>query len=822
MYSQLMIRTTVVYLMDPKAPKNSHIQQRATHFCAQRGRTETISFIQKKIKTTSRPHSLHLTPLSLPPELCPLGSGEWGVQNPGHYTQAHVGVFNYPEHTVVPKGLRHLGPMGPLETGGTDMYPAKTPRGNWLGSEGLISATRIQMPGKTSGRKTSFEKLNLPSNKAEKRTSLAKKQKHCTKGSRKSRKCINPTEEQDLTSQTGIYKGGQKMTNTIANSDLPKTDRELTPRKSTPSAPAKSLNMIMKWNINGIDSNCHKRTNMSSCTPDTWCHCYIHQSPTSHEIHNSCQHIIHFKVFKIISLFSCLYAVNHRDDKLIVNIMMINLLINNIVVYKLIYDPLNNINNCFDQICFSLTKIIVCYNCVKYSIIIIPLIISSGLHLKNLEQIEYACFDMQHAPAKLPSKVHIFEYVDVLAQSLCSLATGLTCIIHHHPHCLLWLILSTTLKALNNTVTLSQFSLIQVEKSSTVYTVADYFKFTNLYRNTCPKPLINTHSKNKCLCFTWSVAWRLKIGCLASIFTLELYIPIPHAQTNPPFNLEITTVNQRLWKCIETSWITTYWTFDSDPLHSFITTSLERKPRTELESAVFGVPPFKKENTHTHSAVVAYFTLYKFIVFCFSGRKSYAKPQKSVLPTFPYFFHILLAKDFLILKDEEIYILCCDNTQTSRRRLFSMSPLSLPFIWQKSQKSQVVPCNNTLEVVGGKTPTNFELCPSDLQSTTILCLSTILEFPRIHTICSAPTNLVVHFYNLYPLTQKMPHILAKLLKILTEIYIKKSVPKNKNWLKEIRNKQISKPSLQKNLTQQPAVDLQKVPGSFCCYSNLSP
>lgn len=156
------------------------------------------------------------------------------VQNPGHYTQAHVGVFNYPEHTVVPKGLRHLGPMGPLATGGTDMYPAKTPRGNWLGSEGLISATRIQMPGKTSGRKTSFEKLNLPSNKAEKswglgkgtsllilkhdrRTSLAKKQKHCTKviltieqwltfnypenlkGSRKSRKCINPTEEQDLT-----------------------------------------------------------------------------------------------------------------------------------------------------------------------------------------------------------------------------------------------------------------------------------------------------------------------------------------------------------------------------------------------------------------------------------------------------------------------------------------------------------------------------------------------------------------------------------------------------------------------------------------------
>ncbi|KNZ60378.1 hypothetical protein VP01_1562g2 [Puccinia sorghi] len=40
-------------------------------------------------------------------------------------------------------------------------------------------------------------------------------------------------------------------------------------------------------------------------------------------------------------------------------------------------------------------------------------------------------------------------------------------------------------------------SLIQVEKSSAVFTVASYFNINNTYRNTCPKPSINTHSTNK-------------------------------------------------------------------------------------------------------------------------------------------------------------------------------------------------------------------------------------------------------------------------------------------------------------------------------------
>ena len=37
---------------------------------------------------------------------------------------------------------------------------------------------------------------------------------------------------------------------------------------------------------------------------------------------------------------------------------------------------------------------------------------------KKLDQLP--AVDIQHAPAKLPSKLHIFSYVDYLAQSLCS------------------------------------------------------------------------------------------------------------------------------------------------------------------------------------------------------------------------------------------------------------------------------------------------------------------------------------------------------------------------------------------------------------------
>ena len=42
---------------------------------------------------------------------------------------------------------------------------------------------------------------------------------------------------------------------------------------------------------------------------------------------------------------------------------------------------------------------------------------------KKLSQLP--AVDMQHAPAKLPSKLHLSAYVDLLAQSLCSM----------HSHC---------------------------------------------------------------------------------------------------------------------------------------------------------------------------------------------------------------------------------------------------------------------------------------------------------------------------------------------------------------------------------------------------
>ena len=49
---------------------------------------------------------------------------------------------------------------------------------------------------------------------------------------------------------------------------------------------------------------------------------------------------------------------------------------------------------------------------------------------KKLDQLP--AVEIQHAPAKLPSKLHMFAYVDFLAQSLCSVhsdcASKLGCI----------------------------------------------------------------------------------------------------------------------------------------------------------------------------------------------------------------------------------------------------------------------------------------------------------------------------------------------------------------------------------------------------------
>ena len=61
-------------------------------------------------------------------------------------------------------------------------------------------------------------------------------------------------------------------------------------------------------------------------------------------------------------------------------------------------------------------------NTVDYEITLVANTLSAfGLDTtlqKNLDQLP--AVDIKHAPAKLPSKLHMFAYVDFLAQSLCS------------------------------------------------------------------------------------------------------------------------------------------------------------------------------------------------------------------------------------------------------------------------------------------------------------------------------------------------------------------------------------------------------------------
>ena len=109
--------------------------------------------------------------------------------------------------------------------------------------------------------------------------------------------------------------------------------------------------------------------------------------------------------------------------------------------------------------------------------------------------------------------------------------------------------------------------------------------------------------------------------------------PTPHTSTP-----ETITVTQTLRKRVDSKWITPYWTAhqieyhtventsvyclyrktllqteDSDPFNSFITLSITRNRGTDLETAIFGIPPFNKEDAHTSSAFAEYFTLDKFV-----------------------------------------------------------------------------------------------------------------------------------------------------------------------------------------------------------------
>ena len=124
-------------------------------------------------------------------------------------------------------------------------------------------------------------------------------------------------------------------------------------------------------------------------------------------------------------------------------------------------------------------------------------------------------------------------------------------------------------------------------------------------------------------------------------------MPIQRVQTPPPSPPETITVTQKLRKRVESKWITPYWTVlqteyhvvenssvycvrtkylvateDSDPIDTFILTSINRNSGTDLETAIFGVPDFKEEDAHTHRVTVDYFTIPKFVEVPELGRSS--------------------------------------------------------------------------------------------------------------------------------------------------------------------------------------------------------
>ncbi|KNZ61611.1 hypothetical protein VP01_1379g2 [Puccinia sorghi] len=131
-------------------------------------------------------------------------------------------------------------------------------------------------------------------------------------------------------------------------------------------------------------------------------------------------------------------------------------------------------------------------------------------------------------------------------------------------------------------------------------------------------------------------------------------------QNTPNSTPETISITQKLRKRIDARWITTYWTVhqveyhtveknslycarskfllateDSDPLHSFITTSAERNRGTDLEAAIFGIPPFKKEDTHIQLIL---FTASLPLIFNCSIEKLAKKPLETILPTSFLFF----------------------------------------------------------------------------------------------------------------------------------------------------------------------------------------
>ena len=109
--------------------------------------------------------------------------------------------------------------------------------------------------------------------------------------------------------------------------------------------------------------------------------------------------------------------------------------------------------------------------------------------------------------------------------------------------------------------------------------------------------------------------------------------PTPHTSTP-----ETVIVTQALRKRVDSKWITPYWTAHqleyhtventtvycifrktvlrteySDPFNTVVTLSITRNRGTDLETAKFGIPPFKKEDAHMSHSFAEYFTLDKFV-----------------------------------------------------------------------------------------------------------------------------------------------------------------------------------------------------------------
>ncbi|KNZ54982.1 hypothetical protein VP01_27g2 [Puccinia sorghi] len=199
--------------------------------------------------------------------------------------------------------------------------------------------------------------------------------------------------------------------------------------------------------------------------------------------------------------------VNHRDNTLFINIMLRNLLI-----------KITTENNIM-QLNIQLIKyVLVFYNFLQYSIIII-LIISCGLRIENPH------FTRSQRGLKAPKTcdnnsitIHMVKHLRLI-YTVALIKCSCHWINSTHPQSST-LSLSTLAYSDYSSTSLEQYypplvsvkeesnmksgftSLVQVEKSSSVFTLAYCINIANLYQNTPPTKSIKTDSITKCIPFT--------------------------------------------------------------------------------------------------------------------------------------------------------------------------------------------------------------------------------------------------------------------------------------------------------------------------------